>query len=211
MTKSDHLSNDIIVKLLDEELPKEDTLCAELHLAQCPECRLRHRDLSSLSSEVQSLIAEIPVISNSAVREKIDKLLINKSQVQFVGNTSEKKWRRVWWGMAAAAALAAGLLTLPIRKSSSSIPPEPSSQSQLISTLEVNGETFIALPYSNPDLPLSSPRIVEMRVPVSSLADAGVHFGPISNEAGVENNSVLADVLLGLDGQPLGVRVLSEE
>jgi len=77
--------------------------------------------------------------------------------------------------------------------------------------LEIEGESFIALPYSNPDLPISSSRIVQMQVPVSSLAEAGVVFGPISNTAAAADRSVLADVLLGLDGQPLGVHVLEIE
>jgi hypothetical protein len=46
---------------------------------------------------------------------------------------------------------------------------------------------------------------------VASLADAGVHFEAISNEVAGSNDSVLADVLLGIDGQPLGVHVLTAQ
>jgi hypothetical protein len=58
---------------------------------------------------------------------------------------------------------------------------------------------------------MSAPHIVEMQVPVASLASAGLFFEPVSNEAGAPERSVLADVLVGLDGQPLGVHVLSVE
>ena len=79
------------------------------------------------------------------------------------------------------------------------------------SLLEIEGETFVPLPYSNPDLPVPSHRIVQMQVPVSSLADAGVQFEGISNVASGADQSVLADILLGIDGQPLGVHVLGTQ
>jgi hypothetical protein len=75
----------------------------------------------------------------------------------------------------------------------------------------VDGESFIPLPYSNPDLPIAAHRIVQMQVPVSSLADAGVHFEAISSEVSSGDESVLADVLLGIDGQPLGIHVLGAQ
>jgi hypothetical protein len=78
-------------------------------------------------------------------------------------------------------------------------------------SFEVDGETFVALPYSNPDLPLTAPHIVRMQVPVASLADAGITFEPVSSEVSSPDRSVLADVLLGIDGQPLGVHVLNAE
>jgi len=50
-----------------------------------------------------------------------------------------------------------------------------------------------------------------MQVPVSSLADIGIALEPVSNEVLNQDRSVLADVLLGADGQPLGVHVVSWE
>jgi len=67
------------------------------------------------------------------------------------------------------------------------------------------------LPYSNPDLPASAPRIVQMQVPVSSLANIGISMEPAVNEILNQDRTVLADVLLGADGQPLGVHVVSWE
>jgi hypothetical protein len=74
---------------------------------------------------------------------------------------------------------------------------------------EIDGETFISLPFSNPDLPVNARRIVQMQVPVSSLAEAGIVVEPIANRVAQPDYSVLADVLLGLDGQPLAVHVVS--
>ena len=47
----------------------------------------------------------------------------------------------------------------------------------LANAIEVGGETFVPLPYSNPDLPVNESRIVEMQVPVSALNDIGIVLG----------------------------------
>ena len=76
------------------------------------------------------------------------------------------------------------------------------------SAIEVGGESFVPLPYSNPDLPVNESRIVEMQVPVSALNDIGIVLESVSNRESASDRSVLADVLMGTDGQPLGVHVL---
>ena len=53
--------------------------------------------------------------------------------------------------------------------------------------------------------------MVQMQVPISSLADAGVFVEPTANRMTVPDRAVLADVLLGMDGQPIGVHVLSAD
>jgi hypothetical protein len=120
--------------------------------------------------------------------------------------------RRFGWGMAIAATLALGIVLAPRQKTQGKESSPAQEQATAISSdIEVDGETFIALPYSNPDLAASAPRIVQMQVPVSSLADIGIALEPVSNEVLNQDRSVLADVLLGADGQPLGVHVVSWE
>ena len=134
-----------------------------------------------------------------------------QEQLAASAHSAEKVLRRLGWGMAIAAALAIGITLAPhTRHVQSNYQPAP-SQSLSNQTFEVDGETFIALPYSNADLPLNSPHIVQMRIPVSSLTAAGVTFQPISSEVSTGEDSVLADVLLGIDGQPLGVHVADFE
>ncbi len=48
-----------------------------------------------------------------------------------------------------------------------------------------------------------------MEVPISSLASAGIVLEPGVN--GSTDRTVAANVLLGIDGQPLGLHVLSTE
>ena len=77
----------------------------------------------------------------------------------------------------------------------------------LANAIEAGGETFIPLPYSNPDLPVNESRIVEMQAPVSALNDIGIVLEPVSSREARSDGSVLADVLMGTDGQPLGVHI----
>jgi hypothetical protein len=124
----------------------------------------------------------------------------------------EKVMRRFGWGMAIAATLALAIVLAPKQKTTvKEGSPAPNKASAISNAIEVDGETFIALPYSNPDLSASAPRIVQMQVPASSLADIGIALDPVTNEVLNQDRSVLADVLLGADGQPLGVHVVSWE
>jgi hypothetical protein len=50
-----------------------------------------------------------------------------------------------------------------------------------------------------------------MQVSLSSLADIGIVLEPIANQVSGSDRSVLADILMGADGQPLGVNVLNVE
>ena len=86
---------------------------------------------------------------------------------------------------------------------------QPATLISAVSGISVNGETFIALPYSNPDLPVNGSRVVEMQVPVAALAQAGVAVQPAWSGNG--DGMVAANVLLGIDGQPLGIDVLGAE
>jgi hypothetical protein len=125
--------------------------------------------------------------------------------------------QRFGWGMGIAATLAMGVLLAPRHDvtSAPSLSDKTSATSVLqMSTIEVDGETFMSVPYSNSELSTAAPHIVQMQVPVSSLADVGIVFEPVMNRVGPgpdSERSVLADVLVGADGQPRGVHVLEVE
>ena len=50
-----------------------------------------------------------------------------------------------------------------------------------------------------------------MEIPVTSLADAGIVVESVLSRAAQPEQAVLADVLLDVDGQPLGVHVINED
>ncbi len=211
MTKLSHLNDDLLVRAMDDELPTSEALLVEAHLAACEECRQKCQELRALSLSIETAVAGyIPEGSSEARESLANKLEARESSV--IGAPPPKVLQRFGWGMALAATLAIGVLFGPQWTHRSKGMHAASQQAQGNSDIEVDGETFVALPYSNPDLPMSSvPHIVQMQVPVSSLADAGIIFEPISSQVSMPDRSVLADVLLGIDGQPVGVHVLSAE
>ncbi|MGH9342738.1 MAG: hypothetical protein ACRD19_03120, partial [Terriglobia bacterium] len=115
----------------------------------------------------------------------------------------------VLWGVAIAAGLVLAAIWIPWAARHHAAPSAPAFVQTANGSINLNGESFLLLPYSNPDLPISASHIVEMQVPIASLADAGVSVEPVSAEAANADASVVADVLIGLDGQPLGIHVLS--
>lgn len=205
-----HLSNDLLVRAIDDELSAPEAARVEAHLSQCAECKQRYQDLCLVSDRVEAFAAAI--VPRSAMHgrellaEKLDRLPA-KVSAQPAGAVL----RRFGWGMALAATLALGVLFAPHKLHTVPDGAPLSSARHAVDTFEVNGEMFVALPYSNPDLPVSTSHIVQMQVPVSSLTDAGVSFEPIAAQQTAFDHSVLADVLVGMDGQPRGVHVLSEE
>ncbi len=211
MTNPDHLKDDLLVRAIDDELSGAEAALFESHLSCCELCGQRYQDLRLVSARVESLVGRIPVPRLDRGRESLIQNLEARERASVISHAPEKVLRRFGWGMAIAAGLAVGLVFAPRTNRSVSSAPSSVSQSQSAGVFEVAGETFVALPYSNPDLPISAPRIVQMQVPVSSLTDAGIMFEPVSTEFSSPDRSVLADVLLGIDGQPLGVHVLSEE
>lgn len=218
MSNRDHLTDDLLVRLVDDELSGAESILVESHLSQCEECTQRYHELRSVCIRVESAVTAIaPEISPENFPENFNDqrdslsraLELRERQAAFP--RPRKALRRFGWGMAIAATLAAGALLGPQWTHRVKFVGMVAQDAQTGAAFEVDGERFIALPYSNPDLPLTAPHIVQMQVPVSSLADAGIVFEPVSNEVSAPDRSVLADVLLGIDGQPLGVHVLDVE
>lgn len=209
MKKPQHVSNDLLVRFLDDEIGANEASAVEQHLNTCAECRHRYHQLGGVSNAIESFVSSISPEFSGAEGDTL--LVLLKTEVRQTTRLSQGVFQRAAWGMAIAASLALGLILAPqFHRPPTKMFKTTADVQQATPVLEVDGETFVPLPYSNPDLPVQT-HIVQMQVPVSSLADAGVHFEPISSEVASSDESVLADVLLGIDGQPLGVHVLSFE
>ncbi len=207
MTKHDHLTNAVLVKAMDAELTSGEVASVMEHLARCGGCREKYEGFRGTSLAIESGIAATPVEIPLGERESLRQRLEGRQTALRPGHAPERVLRRFGWGMAIAASLAVGIVMAPRNKSTAD--KQNSVQAAAFaSAIEVGGETFVSLPYSNPDLPVNESRIVEMRVPVSALNDIGIVLESVSNRESASERSVLADVLMGADGQPLGVHVL---
>jgi Putative zinc-finger len=207
MTKHDHLTSAVLIKAMDAELTSGEVASVTEHLAQCEECREKHEGFRRASLAIESGIAAVPAGDPLSDRESLRQILEARHTARLRVHAPERVLRRFGWGMAIAAGLALAIIMAPRNKNTAakqySVP-----AATLTNAIEVGGEVFIPLPYSNPDLPVNESRIVEMQVPVSALNDVGIVLESVSYRESVSDRSVLADVLMGTDGQPLGVHVL---
>jgi anti-sigma factor RsiW len=211
MTSCDYLTNGLLAMAIDDELPASEAAVVGSHLSRCEECKQKYRELAMLSSRLETLIGGIATGASYSDRESLKQKLEPQQRSTLATHTPEKILKRFGWAMAIAATLAIGITFAPRTKHAPNNNEPALLQAANTESFEVDGETFVALPYSNADLPLNAPHIVQMPVPVSSLTAAGVAFEPISSEVSAGEDSVLADVLLGIDGQPLGVHVTGVE
>jgi hypothetical protein len=167
--------------------------------------------LSHLSLAIESVVASSALVSSSDTafrRRHLQMRLEPVGDAVPMAPSAGGVMRRFGWGMAIAATLAFGILLAPRSELVSPLAP----QSNAVVNIEVDGETFTPLPYSNPDLPINAAHVVQMQVPVSSLSDVGIVLEPVVSRVNrPDDASVLADVLVGSDGQPRGVHVLSTE
>jgi hypothetical protein len=203
-----HPAEALLIQAVDDELPTADALEVNAHLSACEHCKRRYQALLDLSATIESALGAPHIEVSQEQRTRLERQLESREVTAPVPSTSQVL-RRLSWAAAIAAALAFLLMFVPQWKRTAKTN-SPAAAIQP-SAFEVDGESFVALPYSNPDLPLNASHIVQMQVPVSSLADAGIVFEPISNEMSASDRSVLADVLLGIDGRPLGIHVLNAE
>ena len=207
MTKQGHLTSGLLVKALDAELASAEGASVKEHLARCGECRRKYDDFQRTSIAIESGLAAMPLRNLPGEVESLRQKLEARQEARQTPAPEKVMWR-FGWGMAIAASLALAIVMLPKHKNTSNKGEIAQAAATLANAIEVGGETFVPLPYSNPDLPVNETRIVEMQVPVSALNDVGIVIEPVSNRELGSDRSVLADVLMGTDGQPLGVHVL---
>lgn len=217
--RCERLNWDLLVRAVDKELSPGEAVWVPAHLAECAACRQECEAIESVSLQLEAIVNRSAVVEDRADREFFAERIRQQERLKPPKQAPEKVMRRFGWGMAIAATLALGIIVAPKprpRNVMTDSAPAEQASAAISNAIEVDGETFVALPYSNPDLPASAPRIVQMQVPLSSLADIGIALEPLANEVLNhtvlnQDRTVLADVLLGADGQPLGVHVVSWE
>lgn len=211
MNMPDHLTDNLLVRAIDGELSPGETPLVESHLSDCELCKRRHAAILRVSGDIESLLSAVVPETYAGDRAALVRSLETRPALEIASKNRSKAMPAMWWSAGIAAAILLAAFSVWPRVHTPAQTRIIVSMNSPGTTLQVDGETFIPLPYSNPDLPVTAPHIVEMQVPVSSLASAGLVFEPVSTGSPIAERSVLADVLMGIDGQPLGVHVLSVE
>lgn len=209
MRQDEHPTRQLLVGALDDELSPEEAVEVEQHLARCADCKREYETLRTLSVRLGAVLASFGGDEANGMRHRLSDAMEAQEAPVPVHRPRRLGQSFAWGAAAIAAGLAIAALSLPWTARRPAAAGAQTVFEASNGAIDVDGESFVVLPYSNPDLPVSAPRIVEMQVPIAALADAGVSFEPVSSEAADSDGSVLADVLIGLDGEPMGIHVLN--
>ncbi len=216
MTYAVHLSDDLLIRSIDAELSLDERLYAEPHLAACESCRRRRREWAESLELVETCVASVVPSAPANSRMRLAAALRAQSDSNesspIVGSLSLESIRRMdarrvpathpWRQLAVAASIACAVLSglalqryLPFMAAPS---PDPSA-------VEAGAENdYLPLPYSSAALSTAQAEVVRVQMPVSALREAGIDV------ASPDEEYVDADILLGLDGQPQGIRVVND-
>ncbi len=214
MTHAVHLSDDLIARVVDNELTPTERLFAERHLAACKVCRQKRREWAEVAECVQDLVLEQEPIVPANARQRLVNALERRGPARAGSIRQEAP---AWWKWGAVAAVAASLafvLSLPPVRTHLGELVNPSRHTAGTTDSAANQQStdeternFIPLPYSGVALADGEEEIVRVQMPVSALANEGI----IPPGAYAENSWVDADLLLGLDGQPQGIRLVNAD
>jgi hypothetical protein len=224
MTYAVHLSDDLLIRSIDAELSVDlssewtidERVYAERHLAACEPCRQRRQEWARSLDLVETAVAAVapPVPADS--RARLETALTNRAagrdsdggsslvpQSSFDVKPTPGQTRSQWWQLAVAASIACAVLgglalqrNLPFDKASD-------GSTTALMTLAASENDYLPLPYSSATLSATEAQVVRVEMPVSALREAGI-FVPST-----EDEYVDADILLGLDGQPQGIRLVN--
>jgi Putative zinc-finger len=215
MTHAVHLSEDLIARVVDDELTPTERLFAEGHLAVCANCRQKRSEWAEIAERVQDLVLDHePIVPANGRQRLVNALYQPKSQHPATARQESPAWWR-WGAVAAVAASLAFLISLPPVRTQLTALWSPSGHAAETAASQIENQsgsgdaerTFIPLPYSGVELAEGEEEIVRVQMPVSALTNAGI----IPAGAYAENSWVDADLLLGLDGQPQGIRLVNTD
>lgn len=237
MREESHLTDGLLVKALDGELTEPEKIDVEIHLAGCQECLDRLDRWADISTEIARVVDAVPVPAARQSHDRLIHAMATAPDLRATSQTRALKRRTLAWVATLAACIAvATLFSIRLTRRSLNGAPaaiqtdggrhsSPSAIAHIRPDQPVKRRTVLArnkaaeksnstagtaavgfwpLPYSDPALPVDSADVLRVRVRLSALTAAGVVTGaPISDDPWVQ-----ADVLLGADGEPRGIRLL---
>src|SRR5271168_5033028 len=113
MTHAVHLSEDLIARVVDNELTPGERLFVERHLAMCQTCRQKRREWAEIAERVQDLVLEQEPIVPASARQRLVSSLEPRDPEHGLSVPHEVPAWWKWGGVAAVAASLAFLFSLP--------------------------------------------------------------------------------------------------
>src|SRR5205823_223245 len=105
MTDGNHLSNGLLVRAIDDELPESDASLVGSHLSNCDECTQKYQELATLSSQLHSFITGVAIRASEVERESLDKRLQTQERSSGSVRSLGRALKPFALGMAVAATL----------------------------------------------------------------------------------------------------------
>ena len=183
MTHAVHLSEDLIGRVVDDELTPTERLFVERHLAKCAACRQKRREWAEVAERVQDLVLEQEPVVPANARQRLVSALEQREPAQ-VAPISARRARLVEVGCGCrrrciarvhaipAAGADAREWTIEPREQGADWLPQAEQASQ--ARRRRSGALF-RLPYSGVALAEGEEEIVRVQLPASALANAGDH------------------------------------
>jgi hypothetical protein len=227
-----HLTHEEMVRLIDGELDAIAQARVETHLANCAECLKRYEDLAEFSGALNHAIETVLVPVPAAARPRLEAAMEQRASIPALRPIPWWQWAAMAAGLALVFLLLGQMRTRQperdFQETHAKMEPAPTvpaapapitakkpsvaraKHALPTAARPVNDDStfenaFIRLPYSDPSLPVNTADIVRVEIPLSALASSGV----VRTQPGTADTLVKADVLLGLDGQPSAIRLVS--
>jgi len=239
MSDVTHLNDRQLLRAIGGEMTPVEHVELEAHLARCETCLERWDALAEFWSEVEKTICATPVEAPRGAREQLVEALAGErgdtsvnpgrrwrgwywaaamaasAAVLFFALSGSKQAtphqdvarQRVQADPTPAASSVPDRPALPAQDSQRQARPKTARNSGSRQKAAGNAETsaFIRLPYADATQPMQTAGLVRVQMKLSMLANAGV----IQMMPGASDGPVQADVLLGFDGQPYAIRLVS--
>lgn len=239
MSEVIHLTDEQLVRAIDGEITAIEQADIDAHLVRCEACLERWEATAEFSNEVERAIDATAVRAPRGARERLMEAMESERANAAIrpGRRVHAWWWAA--AAAASIAIILFALHGPgrtapkqeaarVHKQGNPSPaatrtedsgspaaapvPERASRKELRAGSkprqgagDPSPSAFLRLPYTDAELPMQAAGLVRVRMQLSMLANAGViHMSPGAPDAPVE-----ADVLLGIDGQPYAIRLVS--
>jgi hypothetical protein len=181
-----HLSSELLLRRLDRELAAGEIALIDDHLTACADCRASLAKLRDISGGIDQYSTDLFDPPPAGRRRAL---------VAALERPAGSARRRIYAPLAmAASVLLAVSISLTIHQ----------PQAPPMAQPRVSADSFIALPYSNENLSSAGAVVMQVEVPRSAVALAGM---PVSD--GPAERTVKAEVVVGADGLARGIRFLN--